>query len=76
MARTNDVVKTPFGSGVYQGHYAVFGADGQPVERCALVRIRITKENGHLLGKENCMTPHAVGSALFVFSESEVSHAQ
>lgn len=32
MARTNDVVKTPFGSGVYQGHYAVFGADGQPVE--------------------------------------------
>lgn len=74
--KTNDLVTTPLGDGVCQGHYAILGADGQPVEHCALVRIPITEENLHLLGSTKCMTPRAMGSALFVFSESEVSHVQ
>lgn len=72
MARTNDVVKTPLGDGVCQGVYE--DDESQPAKHGVLVRIPITEENLHLLGSTKCLTPLAMGSALFVFDESEVSH--
>ena len=75
MVATNNKVKTPIGDGVCQGGFSASAGDGnsQLDEKRVLVRIDLTEENRHLLGRSNCMTPHARESALFVFVESELA---
>jgi len=73
MVATNNKVKTPIGDRVCQGGFSAGDGNSQLAEKRVLVRIDLTEENRHLLGRSNCMTPHARESALFVFVESELA---
>ena len=66
--QTNTKVKTPLGVGISQGHFS-----NLEEINTVLVRLPINETTKPELIKSNCMTPRAVGSGLWIFSENEVA---
>lgn len=70
---TNTKVNTPLGVGIVQGAFAIKANDGDDVVQGALVRLPINDVTKNHLNKENCLTPHASRSGLWVFQEKELT---
>lgn len=70
MIATNQKVNTPIGSGVVQGQFMARADESVIVK--ALVRLPVNDVTRPQLGKAYCLTPRAMKTALFVFTESEL----
>jgi hypothetical protein len=66
---TNTRVKTPLGVGIAQGRFSNL----EEMISAVLVRLPINEITKAELNKSYCMTPNALLSGLWVFTENEVT---
>lgn len=71
--RINQAVITPIGEGIFQGVYGVSKEGStEEAEEVGLVRLNVNDQTAPHLRDSNCLTPKAVGTALWLFNEGQL----
>jgi len=72
MITVNQKVRTPIGEGVIQGFFAVLDGNNEKAAVGVAVRLPVNDLTRAELHKENCLTPMAVFSGVWVFPEKDL----
>ena len=65
----NQKIRTPLGEGIVQGFFAVHDGNNDKAAVGVAVRLPVNDVTRPELNKSNCLTPMAVFSGVWVFSE-------